>query len=88
VSGVVAYMVVSLLTFFAGSFIVARYCHEGPMYPPYFLILVGVSLIWPITLSLTAAIILFILAAKLATRLSDAVVIAVGDEAEEGDTKK
>lgn len=87
-SGVVAYMVVSLLAFFAGSFIVARYYHEDPMYPPLFLMLVGASLIWPITLSLVTAIVLFMLMGKLATRLSDAVVIAVSDEAEEGDTKK
>lgn len=69
-SGIVAYIVVFLFTFFAASLMVARYGNESPMEPSIFLTLVGASLIWPITITLTTVIILLIFIAKLAVILS------------------
>ena len=39
--GIVSYIVVFLFTFFVGSFIAARHCHEDPTEPSTFLLLVG-----------------------------------------------
>ena len=69
-SGIVAYIVVFFFTFFAGSFMVARFGDESPTAPSIFLMLVGASLIWPITIPLTTAILLLICIAKLAIKLS------------------
>ena len=69
-SGIVAYIVVFFFAFFVGIFMVARYGNESPMNPPIFLMLVGASLIWSITVPLTTAIMLLIYIAKWATRLS------------------
>ena len=69
-SDIVAYIVVFLLTFFAGCFSVARYSSDDPTEPLNFIMLVGLSLIWPITVPLTTAILLLFCIAKLATRLS------------------
>lgn len=69
-SGIVAYIVVLLFTFFAASFMVARYSYEDPTDPPTLLLLACASLMWPITIPLAAAIILLIYIAKLATELA------------------
>jgi len=69
----VAYIAVFLFTFFAGSFMISRYCEESPTEPSNFLILAGASLIWPITFPLTTVIILLLFIAKLATALSGGV---------------
>ena len=72
-SGIAAYIVVFVFTFFAGSFLLARYgseSDESPTEPENFLMLVGASLIWPLTVPLTTAIMLLIYIAKWATRLS------------------
>lgn len=69
-NGMVVYIVIFLFTFFAGSFMVARYGDESPTKPLNFLMLVGASLIWPITVPLTLGIILLLSIAKLATILS------------------
>ena len=70
VSVIVVYIVVLLFVFFAASFIVARYSNDGPTDTPNFILLVGASLAWPISVPLTAAILLLFYVAKLADRLS------------------
>jgi hypothetical protein len=70
VIGLVAYIVAFLFTFFAASFLVARYNYEDPTEPLNFLLLVGASLIWPISVPLTIAIMLLLFIAKLAVGLS------------------
>ena len=69
-SGIVAYIVVFLFTFFAASFMVARYSYEDPTNPPTLLLLAGASLAWPITVPLSTVILLLFCIAKLADRLS------------------
>ena len=71
VAYIVVYIVVFLYTFFVACFMVARYADASPMEPSNFLILVGASLIWPITLPLTVVITLLLFVAELATKLSE-----------------
>lgn len=66
----IVYAVVSLLTFFVASFMVSRYTYDDPTNPPTFLLLAGASLVWPITVPLAAAILLFLGIATLAIRLA------------------
>lgn len=68
--GLAAYIVVLVFTFFAGSFLVARCEGESPTEPGNFFLLVGASLIWPITLPLFGAIFLLLWIASLAQRLA------------------
>ena len=68
--GIVAYIVVFVFTFFDGSFMVARFNHEDPTDPLNFGMLVGTSLIWPITIPLITTIMLLFCVAKFAMRLS------------------
>lgn len=68
--GLTAYIVVFVVTFFAGSFLIARCTYESPTHPTNFTLLVGVSLVWPITLPLTGAIFLLLGIACLASRLA------------------
>ena len=65
-----AYIVVFIFTFFAGSFMVARCTYESPTHPTNFTLLMGASLIWPITLPLTGAIFLLLGIACLAEKLA------------------
>jgi len=72
---IVAYIVVFVVTFFVGSFLLARYgseSGESPMEPLdfNFLMLAVFSLMWPITVPLATATMILIYVAKLATRLS------------------
>jgi len=69
--GLTAYMVVFVFTFFGASFVVARCSNESPMAPENFLLLVGLSLVWPITLPLAGAIFLLLGIACLAEKLAD-----------------
>lgn len=69
-SGIVAYIAVFLFTFFAESFLFARHLHADPTEPLNFLMLVGLSLVWPITIPLTTAIPLLVYIAKFATKLA------------------
>ena len=57
-TGLMAYIAVFIFTFFAGSFLVARCAHESPTKPTYFTLLVGASLVWPITVPLVVVIFL------------------------------
>lgn len=68
---IVLYIVILLLTFFAASFLVARYTYESPTAPTNVLLLAGVSLVWPITVPLFTAIFLLVGIAQLAKELSD-----------------
>ena len=68
--GLMAYIAVFIFTFFAGSFLVARLTHESPTQPTNFSLLVGASLVWPITLPLTGAIFLLYGIASLAAALA------------------
>ena len=70
-SSLVAYIVVFVFAFFAGSFILVRYGHEDPTEPSNFSLLVGASLIWPITIPLTTTVLLLLCIAKLAINLSE-----------------
>lgn len=69
--GSMAYIAVFIFTFFAGSCLVARCAHESPTEPTNFTLLVGVSLVWPITLPLAVAIFLLLCIARLAKNLAD-----------------
>lgn len=71
VSGSIAYIVVFLFTFFAACFVVARCCSlHDPTDPGMFLLLLGLALVWPVTVLLsTAGFILFVIA-RLAEILS------------------
>jgi hypothetical protein len=67
----IVYIVVFLLTFFAASFAVARYCHgEDPIKPETFFLLAGYALMWPVTVPLFAAILLLMGIAILAEKLT------------------
>ena len=67
----IIYVVVFLLTFFAASFAVARYCYgDDPTDPGTFFLLVGVALVWPVTVPLFAAIFLLMGIAMLAEKLA------------------
>lgn len=67
----IVYVVVFLLTFFAASFAVARYCLcDDPTDPGTFYLLVGFALVWPVTVPLFAAIFLLMGIAMLAEKLS------------------
>ena len=69
--GLTAYIAVFVFTFFAASFLVARCADESPTEPGNFLLLVGASLAWPITLPLAGAAFLLLCIARLAERLAD-----------------
>ena len=64
------YIAVFAFTFFAASFLIARCTHESPTEPFNFTLLVGVSLVWPLTVPLAVAIILLLGIASLAKRLA------------------
>lgn len=66
---IVVYIVVFLFTFFAGSFMVSLN-KDNPTNPHTFLMLVGASLVWPITVPLTVSILILLVIAKLAITLS------------------
>lgn len=69
--GLIVYIVIFLLTFFAASFAVARCSYwDDPTDPDTFLRLVAVALAWPFTVPLTAAIFLLLGIAMLANKLS------------------
>lgn len=70
-AGLMAYIAILLLTFFASSFLVARYSYESPTEPTNLLLLAGVSLVWPITVPLFMAILLLVGIAQLAKEMSD-----------------
>lgn len=70
VSGYIAYIVVFLFTFFSACFVVARCDLYDPTNPETFLMLLGLALVWPVTVVLsTAGFILFVIA-RLAEILS------------------
>lgn len=69
--GLMAYIAVFIFTFFAGSFLVARCAHEPPTEPSNFLLLVGASLVWPLTLPLAVAVFLLFSIARLVEGLAD-----------------
>ena len=72
VSIYIAYAVVSLVVFLVESFVAVRYSFADPLDDPEIcLMLVGLSLIWPITVPLFAAILLLIGTAKLAKKLAE-----------------
>ena len=66
----IAYIAVFIFTFSAGSFLVARFTHESPTSPTNFGLLVGASLIWPITLPLSVVIFMLLCIAWLADNLA------------------
>ena len=68
--GLTAYIVVFIFTFFAASFLVARCAGESPTEPTNFTMLVGASLVWPLTLPLAVAIFLLLGIACLADNLA------------------
>ena len=65
--GSIVYIAVFLLVFFVSSFVVSKYsnCYE-PTRPDTFLLLVGVTLIWPVTVPLGMMILLLHGIARLA----------------------
>ena len=69
--GLTAYMAVFVFTFFVASFLVARCAGESPTEPENFLLLVGTSLVWPVTLPLAGVIFLLFGIACLADKLAD-----------------
>ena len=67
----IVYVVGFLLTFFMASCAVARYCwHADPTDPETFFPLVAFVLVWPLTVPLTAAILLLLGIAMLAEELT------------------
>ena len=69
--GLIVYIVVFLITFFAASFAVARYSYyDDPTDPDTFLLLVAAALAWPFTVPLTAAIFFLLGIAMLAESLA------------------
>lgn len=69
-TALIAYIAVFVFTFFAASFLISRCTYESPTEPVNFTLLVGLSLVWPITLPLGGAIILLLGIASLAKRLA------------------
>ena len=69
-TGLIAYIAVFVFTFFAASFLMARCTYESPTEPNNFFLLVGVSLVWPLTVPLAVAIFLLLGIASLAKRLA------------------
>ena len=70
-TGLIAYIAVFIFTFFTASFLIARHTDESPTEPSNFLVLVGVSLVWPLTLPLAGATLLLFGIAMLANRLAE-----------------
>ena len=68
--GLMAYIFVFVFVFFAGSSMLARLANKSPTEPINFTMLVGVSLIWPITLPLAVVIFLLFGIARLAENMS------------------
>lgn len=68
--GLMAYIAVFIFTFFAGSFLIARITCESPTEPDNFLLLMGMSLVWPIALPLTVTVFLLFGIARLAEKLA------------------
>lgn len=64
------YIAAFIFTFSAGSFLIARCAHESPTEPTKFMLLVGVSLIWPITLPLAVVIFLLLGIARWVSELA------------------
>lgn len=69
--GLKAYIAICIFTFFVSSFLVARCTHESPTEPTNFSLLVGASLVWPISLPLAIVIFLFFSIAWLAAELAN-----------------
>lgn len=70
-TGWIAYTAVFTFTFFAASFLLARFTCESPTEPSNFMILIGVSLVWPLTLSLAGAVFMLFVIARMADALAD-----------------
>jgi hypothetical protein len=70
-TGWIAYTAVFIFTFFAGSFLIARFAHESPTEPSNFMMLVGASLAWPLTLPLAGAIFFLFVIARMADALAE-----------------
>lgn len=69
-TGLMAYIAVFVFTFFAASFMMARCTDESPTEPTNFFMLVGLSLVWPMTLPLAGAGLLLLGIARLASALA------------------
>lgn len=69
-TGLMVYTAVFVFTFFAASFLVALCADESPTEPGNFLLLVGASLAWPITLPLAGVVLLLLGIARLASALA------------------
>lgn len=69
--GLIVYIVMVLLTFFVASFAVAHWSWcDDPTDPDTFLLLVGVSLVWPVAILLIMVILPLFGIAMLAKKLS------------------
>jgi hypothetical protein len=66
----IAYIAVFIFTFFAASFLIARCTYESPTEPTNFFLLVGASLVWPLTLPLAGVTLLLFGMAMLANKLA------------------
>ena len=70
-TGYIVYMAVFTITFFAASFLIARCTYESPTEPSNFLMSVGLSLMWPLTLPLAVTIYLLFVLARMAEALAE-----------------
>ena len=69
-TGSVSYIAVFIFAFFAASYLIARYTDNSPTEPLIFLLSVGLSLVWPLTLPLAVVGLLLFVIARMADALA------------------